>query len=78
MIAAVSSTPPGRVLRRLRPSTGGLPHAGLGRAGHGHRDRGRRLIDRWEMWQPSIEAIGGTATYPMFDRLVAKMRAAEL
>jgi hypothetical protein len=39
---------------------------------------GRRLIDRWEMWQPSIEAIGGTATYPMFDRLVAKMRAAEL
>jgi hypothetical protein len=26
------------------------------------------------MWQPSIEAIGGTATYPMFDRLVAKMR----
>jgi hypothetical protein len=28
MIAAVSSPPPGRVLRRLRPSTGGLPHAG--------------------------------------------------
>ena len=20
---------------------------------------GRRLIDRWEMWQPTIEAIGG-------------------
>jgi hypothetical protein len=39
---------------------------------------GRRLIDRWELWQPSIEAIGGTAIYPMFDRLVAKMRAAEL
>jgi hypothetical protein len=39
---------------------------------------GRRLIDRWEMWQPSIEAIGGTAAYPMFDRLVAKMRAAVL
>ncbi len=39
---------------------------------------GRRLIDRWELWQPSIEAIGGTAAYPMFDRLVAKMRAAEL
>jgi hypothetical protein len=39
---------------------------------------GRRLIDRWEMWQPSIEAIGGTATYPMFDRLVAKMRATDL
>ena len=39
---------------------------------------GRRLIDRWELWQPSIEAIGGTATYPMFGRLVTKMRAAEL
>jgi hypothetical protein len=39
---------------------------------------GRRLIDRWEMWQPSIEAIGGTAAYPMFDRLVAKMHAAYL
>ena len=37
---------------------------------------GRRLIDLWEMWQPSIEAIGGSATYPMFGRLVTKMRAA--
>jgi hypothetical protein len=37
---------------------------------------GRRLIDRWEMWQPAIEAIGGTDAYPMFDRLVTKMRAA--
>ena len=37
---------------------------------------GRRLIDRWEMWQPSIDAIGGRDAYPMFDRLVAKMRAA--
>jgi hypothetical protein len=36
---------------------------------------GRRLIDRWEMWQPSIDAIGGRDTYPMFDRLVTKMRA---
>ena len=36
---------------------------------------GRRLIERWEMWQPSIEAIGGRSTYPMFDRLVTKMRA---
>ena len=36
---------------------------------------GRRLIDRWEMWQPSIEALGGTAAYPMFERLVTKMRA---
>ncbi|MFY9926692.1 MAG: hypothetical protein WAK82_01700 [Streptosporangiaceae bacterium] len=38
---------------------------------------GHRLIDRWEMWQPSIDALGGTATYPMFAALVAKMRAAE-
>lgn len=37
---------------------------------------GRRLIDRWEMWQPTIEAIGGNATYPKFNRLVTKMRAA--
>jgi hypothetical protein len=37
---------------------------------------GRRLIDRWEMWQPSIEAIGGSAAYPMFEQLVTKMRAA--
>jgi hypothetical protein len=37
---------------------------------------GRRLIDRWEMWQPTIEAIGGTDAYPMFDRLVTKMRGA--
>jgi hypothetical protein len=37
---------------------------------------GRRLIDRWEMWLPSIEAMGGTDVYPMFERLVTKMRAA--
>ena len=36
---------------------------------------GRRLIDRWEMWQPAIEAMGGADAYPMFDRLVTKMRA---
>jgi len=35
---------------------------------------GRRLIDRWEMWQPSIDLIGRD-TYPMFERLVTKMRA---
>jgi hypothetical protein len=39
---------------------------------------GPRLIDRWEMWQPAIDAIGGPAAYPMFDRLVSKMRAADL
>jgi hypothetical protein len=37
---------------------------------------GPRLIDRWEMWQPSINAIGPSDAYPMFERLVAKMRAA--
>jgi hypothetical protein len=37
---------------------------------------GRRLIDRWELWLPSIEAIGGRTAYPMFERLVTKMRAA--
>jgi hypothetical protein len=37
---------------------------------------GRRLIDRWEMWQPTIQDIGGTNAYPMFDHLVSKVRAA--
>jgi hypothetical protein len=37
---------------------------------------GRRLVERWEMWRPSIEERGGVAVYPMFDRLVSKMRAA--
>jgi hypothetical protein len=37
---------------------------------------GRRLIDRWELWLPSIEAIGGRTAYPMFEQLVTKMRAA--
>lgn len=36
---------------------------------------GRRLVDRWEMWRPSIDVIGRDA-YPMFERLVTKMRAA--
>ena len=30
---------------------------------------GHRLIDRWEMWHPSIEAIGGEETYPMYRAL---------
>jgi hypothetical protein len=38
---------------------------------------GGRLIDRWEMWEPTIEAMGGTDVYPMFDRLVRKMRAVQ-
>ena len=36
---------------------------------------GRRLVERWEMWKPSIDAIGGTEAYPLFERLVTKMRA---
>jgi hypothetical protein len=38
---------------------------------------GRRLIDRWAMWQPAIDEMGGAAAYPMFERLVAKVRAAD-
>jgi hypothetical protein len=34
---------------------------------------GRRLIDRWELWRPAIDALGGTEVYPMFDRLARKM-----
>ena len=37
---------------------------------------GRTLIDRWEMWKPSIDAMRGTGGYPMFESLVAKMKAA--
>ena len=37
---------------------------------------GRRLIDRWALWQPSIDALWGNTAYPMFERLVTKMRAA--
>ena len=35
---------------------------------------GRRLIDRWELWSPSIEALGGEQVYPLFASLVARMR----
>ncbi|HMF84363.1 MAG TPA: hypothetical protein VKI01_13915 [Acidimicrobiia bacterium] len=34
---------------------------------------GRRLIERWEMWKPSVDALGEDV-YPMFAGLVAKMR----
>jgi hypothetical protein len=37
---------------------------------------GRRLVDRWELWRPSIDAIGGPDVYPMFSGLVRKLRAA--
>jgi hypothetical protein len=37
---------------------------------------GTRLIERWTLWEPSIDAIGGPDAYPMFAKLVTKMRAA--
>ena len=35
---------------------------------------GRTLIDRWEMWKPSIDAMKGTRGYPMYEALVGKMK----
>jgi hypothetical protein len=35
---------------------------------------GRTLIERWEMWKPAIDAAHGPGTYPMFERLVEKLR----
>jgi hypothetical protein len=37
---------------------------------------GQKLVDRFDLWQPSIEAIGGRAVYPNFTQLAEKMRAA--
>jgi hypothetical protein len=37
---------------------------------------GRRLIDRWELWRPTIDALGGPSVYPLFERLVRKMERA--
>ncbi|MFZ0248581.1 MAG: hypothetical protein WAL61_01450 [Acidimicrobiales bacterium] len=37
---------------------------------------GRRLIDRWAMWKPTIDVIGGGDSYPMFEHLVTKVEAA--
>jgi hypothetical protein len=34
---------------------------------------GHRLVERWEMWKPSIDAMPGD--YPMFRALVVKMRS---
>jgi hypothetical protein len=39
---------------------------------------GARLVDRWELWEPSIDALGGRAVYPNFSRLVEKMRASSV
>jgi hypothetical protein len=38
---------------------------------------GAKLVDRFDLWAPSIEAIGGAATYPNFARLAHKMRSAQ-
>lgn len=37
---------------------------------------GPKLLDRYDLWRPSIDAIGGTAVYPNFTKLAAKVRAA--
>jgi hypothetical protein len=37
---------------------------------------GRTLIERWEFWEPALRATYGPGVYPMFQRLVAKMRQA--
>jgi hypothetical protein len=34
---------------------------------------GARLVERWELWKPSIDAMGGDV-YPMFGELVQRMR----
>jgi hypothetical protein len=35
----------------------------------------RRLVDRWKLWKPSIDAMGGDAVYPMFAALASKLEA---
>ena len=35
---------------------------------------GRQLVERWEMWEPSIAAMGSDV-YPMFAALVRRVRA---
>ena len=37
---------------------------------------GHRLIDRWELWRPSIDALGGAQVYPLFGQLARKMERA--
>jgi hypothetical protein len=37
---------------------------------------GRTLIERWEMWKPAIYETHGAGVYPMFERLVEKLRRA--
>ncbi len=37
---------------------------------------GSTLISRWEMWEPSLDALSEEGGYPMFKALVAKMKVA--
>jgi hypothetical protein len=37
---------------------------------------GQKLLDRFDLWSPSIDAVGGRAAYPNFTRLDEKMRVA--
>ena len=37
---------------------------------------GPKLVDRFDLWAPSIDAIGGRAAYPNFTRLAERMRVA--
>jgi hypothetical protein len=38
---------------------------------------GRLLVARWERWRPTIDELGGSDAYPMFERLVEKLRVAQ-
>ena len=35
---------------------------------------GERLVDRWKLWSPAIDAIGGPDVYPMFKQIADRMR----
>ena len=37
---------------------------------------GPKLVERWDLWRPSIDAIGGRSVYPNFTQLAEKMRVA--
>ena len=37
---------------------------------------GQRLVDRWNLWKPSIDAMGGDDVYPLFGELARKVEKA--
>jgi hypothetical protein len=37
---------------------------------------GRTLVERWEMWKPTVDTMERDHPYPNFEALVAKMRVA--